>query len=192
MAKKNNDYRVENIVFCGSFILDDGMKLDKHDLSSKIQNSYVARKSFPALICKEIPAQNTTMLLFESAKFVVTGVKSAESGVRFISWIQESLVNALVPVRGVDYRIVNIIGTGMLDGGIDLDKIIMTLDTSQYEPEVFPGLIYKTKDATFLLYKNGKFVFTGIKDEDHIGNILERMKETIRSNNLFLAPLARE
>jgi len=201
MTKKSNEYCVENIVLSGAYILDNGTRLDKADLSTKIRNSHVANKSFPALICKEQPEEKqrprgkegiekkqngATMLLFESAKFVVTGVRDIESGVRFITSIRESLERANIPVRGVDHRVVNIIGTGMLGGSIDLDKIITTLESSQYEPEVFPGLIYKALNATFLLYKNGKFVFTGIKDEEKITGILSAMRETIRSNNLFL------
>jgi len=191
MTSKNNDYHVENIVLSGRFIVDHDMKLDKQDLSTKIENAHVAKKSFPALICKDGTNSVATMLLFESAKFVLTGVKNVAAGIRFISWMRESLVNALVPVIDVEYRVVNIVGTGMLDADIDLDKIIITLDMSQYEPEVFPGLIYKTKEATFLLFKNGKFVFTGVKEESHINDIVGVMKETIRSNNLFIEPLAR-
>jgi transcription initiation factor TFIID TATA-box-binding protein len=206
MEKKSNEYCVENIVLTGAYILDNGARLDKADLSTKIQNSHVAKKSFPALICKDRPEEiqqprgkkskekkkknGATMLLFDSAKFVVTGVRDVKSGIRFITSIREQLQRSGVAVRDVDHRVVNIIGTGMLDGSIDLDKIITTLESSQYEPEVFPGLIYKVLGATFLLYKNGKFVFTGVREEGKITGILNDMRETIRSHNLFLESVA--
>jgi transcription initiation factor TFIID TATA-box-binding protein len=43
----------------------------------------------------------------------------------------------------------------------------MKLENSEYEPEQFPGLVYKLPgtNATFLLFSNGKIVCTGTKSE---------------------------
>ncbi|MCK4614538.1 MAG: TATA-box-binding protein [Thermoplasmata archaeon] len=63
--------------------------------------------------------------------------------------------------------VVNIVGTASLGNVFDLNKITMSLDGAEYEPEQFPGLIYRIKEpkAAFLIFKSGKVVCTGTTSE---------------------------
>jgi len=53
----------------------------------------------------------------------------------------------------------------------------MKLDNTEYEPEQFPGLVYKLKGtkATFLLFSNGKIVCTGTKSEEEVHEALDKL-----------------
>ncbi len=66
-----------------------------------------------------------------------------------------------------EIKVVNIVGTASLGSAFDLNQIAMTLEGAEYEPEQFPGLIYRIKDpkAAFLIFKSGKVVCTGTTSE---------------------------
>jgi len=53
----------------------------------------------------------------------------------------------------------------------------MKLDNTEYEPEQFPGLVYKIPEpkATFLLFSNGKVVCTGTKSLEQVHAALDML-----------------
>ena len=60
---------------------------------------------------------------------------------------------------------------------LNLNSLAMKLDNTEYEPEQFPGLVYKlagTK-ATFLLFSNGKIVCTGTKSETKLREAVKKL-----------------
>ncbi|MCL2135817.1 MAG: hypothetical protein FWH37_09810 [Candidatus Bathyarchaeota archaeon] len=59
----------------------------------------------------------------------------------------------------------NVVLTGSFSEEIDLDVAVSSLVGSKHSWKRFPGLAYKLKSpsATFLLFKSGKFVCTGVK-----------------------------
>jgi len=61
----------------------------------------------------------------------------------------------------------------------------MKLSNTEYEPEQFPGLVYKLMDAkaTFLLFSNGKVVCTGTKSREEVQIALEKLIVNIEKVN---------
>lgn len=59
------------------------------------------------------------------------------------------------------------VASGAIGMDLNLNTLAMDLDNTEYEPEQFPGLVYKLPDtrATFLLFSNGKIVCTGTRSE---------------------------
>ena len=71
---------------------------------------------------------------------------------------------------------------------IDLDLASLSLKNAIYDPEVFPGLIYKQNDeikGTFLIFSTGKLVFTGIAQESLIEPSLISLGRLLKSMDLF-------
>jgi transcription initiation factor TFIID TATA-box-binding protein len=70
---------------------------------------------------------------------------------------------------------------GKIQKMASLEKIIFALDGSKasYEPEQFPGLIYKDFGASFLLFPSGKFIITGIKEQRAGEDASDRFKRII-------------
>jgi len=64
-----------------------------------------------------------------------------------------------------DIVVQNIVASGDLEMKLNLDDIILTLPNCEYEPEQFPGLIYRLKEpkVVLLLFGSGKVVCTGAK-----------------------------
>src|SRR3989344_1915751 len=80
-----------------------------------------------------------------------------------------------------DIKIVNIVISTSLQHDIPLEKMAATLSNTEYNPEQFPGLVYKLSEggvkATFLLFSNGKVVCTGTKSEEQANKALDQLVE---------------
>ena len=65
---------------------------------------------------------------------------------------------------------------------LNLNNLAMKLDNTEYEPEQFPGLVYKLAEAkaTFLLFSNGKVVCTGTKSEAAVNSALQKLIENLK------------
>ena len=79
-------------------------------------------------------------------------------------------------------KIVNIVISTSLDHKIPLERLIMDLPNTEYNPEQFPGLIMKIREprASFLIFSSGKVVCTGTKSLDEVELALERLIEYMK------------
>ena len=80
----------------------------------------------------------------------------------------------------------NIVASGSIKLVLNLNELALKLENTEYEPEQFPGLVYKLDEppATFLLFSNGKLVCTGTKNrkqlDEAMKKVLKNTKEAIR------------
>ena len=74
------------------------------------------------------------------------------------------------------------VASGSIGMDLNLNTLAMKLDNTEYEPEQFPGLVYKLKEAkaTFLLFSNGKIVCTGTKSEDQVYRAVEMLVKILK------------
>ena len=81
-----------------------------------------------------------------------------------------------------DIKVVNIVVSTSLKHDIPLEKMAATLSNTEYNPEQFPGLVYKlaAAKATFLLFSNGKVVCTGTKSEQEVHSALDKLIENLK------------
>ena len=56
-----------------------------------------------------------------------------------------------------------------------------------YEPEQFPGLIYRMDDpkVVILIFTSGKLVCTGAKKETEVHRAISTLQETLEEKNLI-------
>ncbi|VVC02251.1 TATA-box-binding protein [uncultured archaeon] len=85
-------------------------------------------------------------------------------------------------VKGIDFKITNMVSSAKLGLELDLFYIAQRIKEIEYEPEQFPGAILKFKDpkASLLLFKNGKVVCVGCKDEATIEKTLEKTVKLLK------------
>jgi transcription initiation factor TFIID TATA-box-binding protein len=69
------------------------------------------------------------------------------------------------------------VASGSIGMPLNLNNLAMKLPNTEYEPEQFPGLVYKLIEAkaTFLLFSNGKVVCTGTKSEEEARQALDKL-----------------
>ena len=83
-------------------------------------------------------------------------------------------------------KVQNIVATASLGKDVSLTKLAKMRSNTEYNPEQFPGLVYKLEEptATFLLFSNGKLVCTGTKNraqlEDSMGQLNKNIKEVLK------------
>jgi len=158
-------------------------KLNLEKIASTLSNTEYNPEQFPGLVMR-IRTPKTAVLLFSSGKIVCTGGKSLPKA-------EESIQNVIRILKKVDVNITikpilkvqNMVGAGALNYDLDLNYLTMGLMNTEYEPEQFPGLVYKIKKpfpASFLLFTNGKLVCTGTKSKYEMHECLAQLKITLK------------
>lgn len=82
----------------------------------------------------------------------------------------------------VSFKVENIVASANLQVELDLFNIAMEVENVEYEPEQFPGAIMRLKEigTTLLLFKNGKIICSGAKNEKQIAQSIKRAVELLR------------
>lgn len=80
------------------------------------------------------------------------------------------------------FKIENIVASADLGVELDLYAIAKASPDVDYEPEQFPGAIYKIHDpkTALLLFKNGKVICTGSKTEADIKRAIDQVVKTVQ------------
>jgi transcription initiation factor TFIID TATA-box-binding protein len=152
-----------------------GCKLDLKQIALHARNSEYNPKRFAAVIMR-IKEPKTTALVFASGKMVCTGARSEDDATlaaRKFAKIIQKLDN---PVVFKDFKIQNIVGSCDVKFPIRLEGLSYTHQMfSSYEPELFPGLIYRMKSpkVVLLIFVSGKVVLTGAKKREEIYEAFE-------------------
>lgn len=119
-----------------------------------------------------------TMLLFQSGKCVITGARSvhnASLAARKFAYILSKI--GFTPPK-IDFKVQNMIGTTDVGFPIRLEGIVFNhAKFASYEPELFPGLIYRMLEpkVVLLIFVSGKVVITGAKEDKDLANAMEKI-----------------
>ncbi len=144
-------------------------------------------EQFPGLVYR-IKKPKTATLIFSSGKMVCTGAKSERQARKAVMKVIDDLKNnGIVIVGKPDIQVQNIVASAGLGGYIDLEKCAVSLEKMMYEPEQFPGLIYRMDEpkTVMLLFSSGKLVCTGAKKEEDVEKAVKKLKEVLESKNLI-------
>ncbi|MHA1915977.1 MAG: TATA-box-binding protein [Promethearchaeota archaeon] len=186
--KSSLTYIVQNIVVKSALALNN--PLDLNLLSSKLKNSQYNSDRFPGLF-ERVKHPKCVIIVFKNGKLVLTGLKTSENIDLTIKKLIQKIKNVIPTSIKNDLftsEIVNIVVTADLGKQINLDKAALLLDNIIYEPEVFPGVIYKRSEpvkSVFLLFSTGKIVLTGIRDENIIEPTLIGLGRLLKKVELF-------
>ncbi|MCK9591232.1 MAG: TATA-box-binding protein [Methanoregula sp.] len=170
--------KIENIVASGS-IADS---IDLEMLSAKMENCDLNKKRFPGAVLR-LQDPKIAVLVFSSGKVVLTGAKSPEDLVRGQDILIQNLKEAGIICHDTpDVAITNMVCSYDLKKYINLNKVVITLNVEniEYEPEQFPGLVYRISDpkVVVLIFSSGKIILTGgktMKDVERGVVFLEQM-----------------
>ncbi|XP_040600809.1 TATA box-binding protein-like 2 isoform X2 [Mesocricetus auratus] len=156
-------------------------KLDLRKIALSAKNTEYNPKRFAAVIMR-IREPRTTALLFSSGKVVCTGAKSEEES-RLAARKYARVVQKLgFPVKFFNFKIQNMVGSCDVKFPIRLEILALThRQFSSYEPELFPGLIYKMvrPQVVLLIFASGKVVLTGGSSERWLCDLGQRFRACI-------------
>lgn len=127
-----------------------------------------------------IPPDNTYIAFYKSGKFLIT-VKDPNKIPDIAEAVLTLLHEADIDSQIVKIEIHNVVVQTKIKMIHSLESIIANLDPKKasFEPEQFPGLIYKDWGVSFLLFSTGSCIVTGLKDVDDAKPVIERLKKII-------------
>ncbi|KAL6772197.1 hypothetical protein ACKKBG_A29340 [Auxenochlorella protothecoides x Auxenochlorella symbiontica] len=157
-------------------------KLDLKDIALRARNAEYNPKRFAAVIMR-IREPKSTALIFASGKMVCTGAKSEQESrlaARKYARILQKLEN---PVIFKEFKIQNMVGSCDVRFPIRLEGLASSHSVfCSYEPELFPGLIYRMVDPkiVLLIFVSGKVVLTGAKRREEIYQAFENIYPVLK------------
>jgi len=172
-TQSKTEITIQNIVVSTS--LEHDIPLIK--LAEVLPNTEYNPEQFPGLVMR-IKDPKTSALIFSSGKIVLTGAKSLVKVKESLQKIIKNLAKIKIKIKvKPKINVQNMVASGSIHMDLNLNSLAMKLDNTEYEPEQFPGLVYKLAGtrATFLLFSNGKIVCTGTKSETKLKEAVKKL-----------------
>jgi transcription initiation factor TFIID TATA-box-binding protein len=144
-------------------------------------------ETFPGLVFR-IKRPKSAILIFSTGKMVCTGAKSEKETKRAIRKVVRELKKSGIIIPGkAEIRVVNMVASANLSGRIELEGAAYSLGRTMYEPEQFPGLIYRMVDpkVVILLFASGKLVCTGATKEEDVHEAVSNLHKRLEEKELI-------
>jgi len=159
--------RVQNVVCT----FNVGCKLDLRAIATRSRNSEYNPKRFSAVIMR-IREPKSTALVFSSGKVNVTGARSEKQALLAARKYARIIQRLKFPAQFRDFKIQNVVSSVDVRFPIRLEGLAFSqASSSSYEPEIFPGLIYRMREpvkVVLLIFVSGKVVLTGGKTTEQM------------------------
>jgi len=183
LVKRKTLTEIQNVVASATL----GQDLDLSSIVRAFPGVEYRPESFPGLVFR-LKKPKTATLVFRSGKMVCTGAKSERQARKAVMKVVDELKRNGIVISGKpDIQIQNIVASVVLGGFIDLEKTTYSLERTMYEPEQFPGLIYRMDEpkVVILIFSSGKLVCTGAKKEEEVHRAVTKLQETLEEKELI-------
>lgn len=118
-----------------------------------------------------------------------TGAKSEAEVRKAVSSIIKLLKQHGIEIKNEPIvEVQNIVASANLRAGVDLERAAFLLENAMYEPEQFPGLIYRMKEpkVVLLIFSSGKVVCTGARKEEEVKEAVEKIYNILKEQGVLL------
>lgn len=183
MPNLKDSIRIENVV--SSATLNQ-----KIDLNAVVKGNPLVEyrpEKFPGLVFR-LKRPKTAILIFSTGKMVCTGAKSEKESKRAVMKVVKELKKSGIIIIGKpEIKVVNIVASANLLGRIELEDCAYSLGRTMYEPEQFPGLIYRMDEpkVVILLFASGKLVCTGATKEENVYEAVAKLNKNLEEKELI-------
>jgi transcription initiation factor TFIID TATA-box-binding protein len=140
-------------------------------IEAELEGASYDKKKFPGLVYR-VKAPKAAFLIFTSGKIVCTGSKSIEDVRTVINAMAKTLKSIGFEDINLEpeIHVQNIVASADLKTDLNLNAVALGLglENIEYEPEQFPGLVYRIKQpkVVVLIFSSGKLVITGGKSPE--------------------------
>ncbi len=178
--------KIENVVASTSL----GQELDLTAIELALDGAEYNPQQFPGLVYR-LKDPKTATLLFRSGKVVCTGAKSLDDVKVAIGKVAKDIEKAGIFITiEPNIEVQNIVASSDLEQEINLNTVAITLglEKVEYEPEQFPGLVYRLDDpkVVVLLFGSGKMVCTGAKVTEDVVRAVDKIAAELRAASLMM------
>ncbi|PSQ31204.1 TATA-box-binding protein [Halobacteriales archaeon SW_6_65_46] len=180
MTDPKTTISIENVVASTGI----AQELDLQSVAMDLTGADYDPEQFPGLVYRTQEPKSAA-LIFRSGKVVCTGAKSTDNVHEALQLVFDELRALDIPIDNPEITIQNIVTSADLGEDLNLNAIAigLGLENIEYEPEQFPGLVYRLDepDVVALLFGSGKLVITGgtapADAETAVDTIVERLVE---------------
>jgi len=183
MPKTKAVIHIQNVVASASL----SQKVDLNAVVKNFPGVEYRPEQFPGLVFR-LKRPKTATLIFNSGKMVCTGAKSEKEARRAVmSVIKELRKGGIIIISKPELKIQNIVASASLGGRIDLEQAVNRLAKTMYEPEQFPGLIYRMDEpkVVILIFASGNLVCTGAKKEQDVYDSIHKLHANLEEKGLI-------
>jgi transcription initiation factor TFIID TATA-box-binding protein len=183
MPKTKAVIKIQNVVASASL----NQKIDLNAVVKSYPGVEYRPEQFPGLVFR-LKKPKTATLIFNSGKMVCTGAKSEILARRAVMTVVKELKKSGIIIIGKpELKIQNIVSSASLGGKIDLELAVSKLVKTMYEPEQFPGLIYRmdVPKVVILIFASGNLVCTGAKKEQDVYDAVQKLHVSLEEQDLI-------
>ena len=171
--------KIHNVVAsCGT---DSKIPLSR--LAMELEGTEYEPEQFPGLVMR-LQNPKAAALIFNTGKIVCTGTKSPEQAKEAVGNIITKIKSLGIDINEINgLKIQNIVASANVHAELNLNQIAFQLEGTEYEPEQFPGLVYRLDGpkTVFLLFSSGKVICTGGKSEEEVRESVEKLKVNLKA-----------
>ncbi|WP_416841319.1 TATA-box-binding protein [Haloferax sp. DFSO52] len=166
-----------------------GLELDLERLSLDWEGTDYDPDNFPGLVYRTSNPKSAC-LVFRSGKIVCTGADSVDGVNTALGILFNEFSDLGIPVpEDPEITVQNIVSSADLRHTLNLNALAigLGLEDVEYEPEQFPGLVYRLDEpnVVVLMFGSGKIVITGAKEVANAEGAVEVVSERIRELGLL-------
>lgn len=179
---KDHNITVQNI----SATFSISGEFDLTALADDLPNSEYEPDKQRSLIYRAPDPENTVILLPKKGRVSVAGATNKEDILTAIDHFSDELSNLGLDREISNIQVENIVATTDLNQPLNLSAtaIQLGLENVEYEPEQFPGAIYRTENAVILIFGTGKIVITSVSTYSQVLDAHTHIKTKISSSEL--------
>jgi len=175
--------KIQNVVAVASL----NQKIDLLSIMKVFRNAEYRPKKFPGLVFR-LKRPKTATLIFSTGKMVCTGARSEKMARSAVRKVVRELRKADIIILGEpEITIENMVASADLVGAVDIERAARVLDNIMYEPEQFPGAVYRMAEpkVVILIFATGKLVITGAKRKEQVHEAVDKIRTTLIDNGLL-------
>jgi transcription initiation factor TFIID TATA-box-binding protein len=186
MPSRKPTVKIQNIVASAAL----NQTIDLKQIVQKFPHAEYSPHVFPGLVFR-LKKPKTATLIFTTGKMVCTGAKSEKEAIQAVTKVTKELKNHGIAIKNKPVvTIQNIVASAELGGEIDLESVVYKMRKVMYEPEQFPGAVYRMDEpkVVFLIFSAGKLVCVGAKKEQDVYSAVDNIQRVLEEQDLIFYP----
>jgi len=170
--------KIQNIVLSVTY---EGTEFNLYKLARSLDGTRYNPESFPGVVYKSEDPR-ASFLIFASGKMNCVGARSMNDAKLAIKKLTRKIREAHIKVKTEPkVEVQNIVASVNFGRKFDLEHIASRFENAEYEPEVFPGLVFRLDDpkAVMLLFVSGKGVCAGVKSIRDVKRVAQKINRIL-------------
>ncbi len=182
MQRNEFNINIENVVASANL----NQNIDLQSIARAFPTVEYKPDQFPGLVYR-LKKPTVATLVFSTGRLIIAGAKSEKRAKRAVFKLVEELKTGGLVIQGTpSITIRNVVASADLGIQIDLEDAANKLDGTIYEPDQFPGLIYRPREpkVVILIFASGKLVITGANRAVDVERAVTKLREALAIRGL--------